>query len=151
MYLFVCFFSLCGKKLTNRLTQTHTIGNECRVNFSWSSEHIFNLIRFVIQKLRDFKERTEGFSVRNEKSKYTRHYSRYVTEGGAKMLIGRFRNNDTRALPKNWRGTKFRVINSKAIMINPREICKILLTPGRKPGKNTSIYIYIYIYIVIKH
>src|SRR6218665_892259 len=52
--LFVCLFSLCGKKLTNRLTQTHTIGNECRVIFSCSNEHIFNLIRFVIQKLRVF-------------------------------------------------------------------------------------------------
>src|SRR6218665_3593647 len=76
-----------------------------------------------------FKERTERFSVRNKKSKYTRHYSRYVTEGGAKMLIRRFRNNDTGAFQKYWRGTKFRVINSKAIMISPREICKILLTP----------------------
>src|SRR6218665_1690076 len=127
--LFVCLFYLSGKRLRNRLTQAHKIGNECRVNFSWSSEHIFNFLRFVIQKLRVFKERTERFSVRNEKSKYTRHYSRYVTEGGAKMLIRRFRNNDTGAFRKYWRGKKFRVINSKAIMISPREICKILLTP----------------------
>src|SRR6218665_3166738 len=81
-----------------------------------------------------FKERTERFSVCNEKSKYTRHYSRYVTEGRATMLIRRFRNNDTRAFRKYWRVTKFRVINSKAIMISPPEICKVLLTPGRKPG-----------------
>ena len=46
--------SLSGKKLTNRLTQAHKIGNECRVNFSWSSEHIFNFLRFVIQKVRVF-------------------------------------------------------------------------------------------------
>ena len=70
--LFVCLFSLSGKRLTNRLTQAHKIGDECRVNFSWGSEHIFNFLRFVIQKLRVVKERTEQFSVRNEKSKYTR-------------------------------------------------------------------------------
>src|SRR6218665_2901365 len=62
-------------------------------------------------------------------SKYTRHYSSYVTEGGAKMLIRRFRNNDAGALRKYLRARKFRVINSKAIIISPREICKILLTP----------------------
>src|SRR6218665_612921 len=50
-----------------------------------------------------FKERTERFSVCNEKSKYRRHYSRYVTEGGAKMLIRRFQNNDAGALQKYWR------------------------------------------------
>jgi len=54
VYIFVCLFSLSGKKLTNRLTQAHKIGNECRVNFLWSSEHIFNFLRFVIQKLRVF-------------------------------------------------------------------------------------------------
>src|SRR6218665_4125628 len=91
VYVFVCLFSLSVERLTNRLTQTRKIGNDCRVNFSWSSEHIFNFLSFVIQKLRVFfKERTERFSVRIEKSKY----SRYVTEGGAKMLIRRFRNND---------------------------------------------------------
>src|SRR6218665_799052 len=53
VYVFVCLFSLSAKKLTNRLTQTRKIGNDCRprVNFSWSSEHIFNFLRFVIQKL----------------------------------------------------------------------------------------------------
>jgi len=43
------------------------------------------------------------------------HSSRYVTEGRAKMLIRRFLNNDTGAFRKYWRGTEFRVINSKAI------------------------------------
>ena len=52
--LFVCLFSLSVEKLTNRLTQTRKIDNDCRVNFSWSSEHIFNFLRFVIQKLRVF-------------------------------------------------------------------------------------------------
>ena len=52
--LFVRLFSLSTEKLTNRLTQTRKIGNECRVNFSWSSGHIFNFLRFVIQKLRVF-------------------------------------------------------------------------------------------------
>jgi len=37
------------------------------------------------------------------------HWSRYVTEGGAKVLIRRFRNNDAGAFRKYWRGTKFRV------------------------------------------
>src|SRR6218665_234065 len=54
VYVFVCLFSLSSKKLTNRLSQTRKIGNDCRVNFSWSSEHIFNFLRFVIQKLRFF-------------------------------------------------------------------------------------------------
>ena len=54
VYVFVCLFSLSGKRLMNRLTQAHKIGNGCRVNFSWSSEHIFNFLRFVIQKLRVF-------------------------------------------------------------------------------------------------
>jgi len=35
--------------------------------------------------------------------------SRYVTEGGAKMLIRRFRNNYAGAFRKYWHGTKFRV------------------------------------------
>jgi len=43
------------------------------------------------------------------------HSSRYVTGGGAKMLIRRFRYNDTGAFRKYWRGTEFRVINSKAV------------------------------------
>src|SRR6218665_3972053 len=43
--LCICLFSLSAKKLTNRLTQTRKIGNDCRVNFSWSSEHIFNFLR----------------------------------------------------------------------------------------------------------
>src|SRR6218665_2045127 len=38
--LFVCLFSLSVKRLTNRLTQTRKIGSDCRVNFSWSSDHI---------------------------------------------------------------------------------------------------------------
>jgi len=50
----VCLFSLSAGKLTNRLTQTRKIGNDCRVNFLWSSVHIFNFLGFVIQKLRVF-------------------------------------------------------------------------------------------------
>src|SRR6218665_341078 len=52
--LCICLFSLSAKKLTNCLMQTRKIGNDCRVNFSWSSEHIFNFLRFVIQKLQVF-------------------------------------------------------------------------------------------------
>src|SRR6218665_1047433 len=52
--LCICLFSVSAKKLTNRLTQAHKIGNECRVHFSWSREHVFNFLRFVIQKLRVF-------------------------------------------------------------------------------------------------
>src|SRR6218665_3825917 len=129
IYVFVCFFSLSVKRFTNRLTQTRKIGNDCRVNFSWSSEHIFNFLCFVIQKLRVFlKNELNDLAYASRKQNTRDHYSRYVTEGGAKMLIRRFRNNDT-TFRKYWRGTKFRVINSKAIMIRPREICKILLTP----------------------
>ena len=47
MYLFVSTFSLSAELLTNSLTQARKIGNDCRVNFSWSSEHIFNFLRFV--------------------------------------------------------------------------------------------------------
>jgi len=58
MYLlFVCMFSLSGELLTNRLTQACKIGNDYRVNFSWSSKCIFSFVRFVIQKLWAFKER----------------------------------------------------------------------------------------------
>ena len=52
--LCICLFSLSAKKFTNRLTQTRKIGKDCRVNFSWSSEHSFNFLRSVIQKLRVF-------------------------------------------------------------------------------------------------
>jgi len=54
MYLFVCSLSLSVELLTNRLTQAREIGNDCRVNFFGSSEHILNFLRFVIQKLRVF-------------------------------------------------------------------------------------------------
>jgi len=104
MYLFVCLFSLSAKRLTNRLTQTGKIGNDCTVNFSWSSDHIFNFLRFVIQKLRVFlKNELDdlAYASRNQNSRF--HYSRYVTEGGAKILIRRFRNNDTGAFRKSWR------------------------------------------------
>jgi len=47
------------------------------------------------------------YASRNQNTRV--HYSRYVTEGVAQMLIRRFRNNDTWAFRKYWRGTKFRV------------------------------------------
>jgi len=50
--------------LTNRLTQALKISIDYSVSFLWSSKHILNFLRFVIQKLRTFKERTERFSVR---------------------------------------------------------------------------------------
>jgi len=52
--LFVRSFALSSVLLMNRLTQARKIGNNYTVNFSWSSEHIFNFLRFVIQKLRVF-------------------------------------------------------------------------------------------------
>src|SRR6218665_2680059 len=63
-------FAPASLLLTNRLTHAHNICINCSDNFSWSSKHIFNFLRFVIQKLRVFKERTERYSVRVEKSKY---------------------------------------------------------------------------------
>jgi len=78
--LFVCMFALSSILLTNHLTHSLKI----RIDYS---------ITF-------FKERTERFSVRIEKSKYTRPFFGYVTEGGAKMLISCFRNNDTGAFRK---------------------------------------------------
>src|SRR6218665_2291018 len=91
MYLFVCLFSLSAKRLTNRLTQTCKIGNDCRVNFSWSSEHIFNCLRFVIEKLRVFlKNELNNLAYASRSQNSRVHYSCYVTEGGAKMLIRRF-------------------------------------------------------------
>src|SRR6218665_3182838 len=96
VYVFVCLFSLSVERLTNRLTQTRKIGNDCRVNFSWSSEHIFNLLSFVIQKLRVFLKNELNdlaYASRNQNTRV--YYSRHVNEGGAKMLIRRFRNNDT--------------------------------------------------------
>jgi len=69
IYLFVCLFAPSSVLLTNRLTQALKIRIVYRVNFSWSSKHIFNFLRFAIQKLRAFKERTERLSVRIEKSK----------------------------------------------------------------------------------
>src|SRR6218665_2054654 len=69
-----------------------------------------------------------AYASRNQNTRV--HYSRYVTEGGAKMLIRRFRNNETRAFRKYWQGTKFRVINSKAIMISPRELQDSSNSPG---------------------
>ena len=56
MYLFVCTFSPSSVLLTNRLTQALKIRIDYSVNFSWSSEHIFNFLRFVIQKSRVFKD-----------------------------------------------------------------------------------------------
>jgi len=72
--LFVCTFSPSSVLLTNCLTQAHSICIDCSDNFSSSIKHIFNLLSFVIQKLRVFKERTERFSVRIEKSKYMRPF-----------------------------------------------------------------------------
>jgi len=54
VYVFLCTFSPSSALLMNRLTQPHNICIDYRVNFSWSSKHIFNLLRFVIQKLRVF-------------------------------------------------------------------------------------------------
>ena len=51
---FVCSFALSSVLLTNRLTQALKIRIDYSVNFLWSSEHIFNFQRFVIQKLRVF-------------------------------------------------------------------------------------------------
>ena len=45
------------------------------VNISWSSEHIFNFLRFVIQKSRVFlKNEVNELNIRIEKSKYTRSF-----------------------------------------------------------------------------
>src|SRR6218665_3839870 len=56
IYLFVCLlvctFALSSVLLTNRLTQALKIRIYYCVNFFWSSKHIFNFLRFVIQKLR---------------------------------------------------------------------------------------------------
>src|SRR6218665_3590193 len=131
--LCVCTFAPSFTLHANRLTQAHNICIDYRVTFSWSSEHIFNFLCFVIQKLRVFlKNELNDLAYASRNQNTCVHYSRYVTEGRAKMLIRRFRNNDTGAFRfKYWRGTKFQVIdlNSKAIMISSREICKILLTP----------------------
>src|SRR6218665_3036659 len=99
--------------------------------YCWRNHMLFDQISkhcWLKNELNDL-----AYASRNQNTRV--HYSRYVTEVGCKMLIRRFRNNDTGAFRKYWHGTKFRVINSKAIMISPREICKILLTPRRKPGK----------------
>ena len=52
--LCVCAFAPSWTLHANRLTQAHNIYIDYRVTFSWSSEHIFNFLRFVIQKLRVF-------------------------------------------------------------------------------------------------
>src|SRR6218665_988547 len=70
IYLFVCTFAPSLVLLMNRLTQALKIRIDYSVNFSWSSEHIFNFLRFVIQKSRVFKDQTERFSIRIEISKY---------------------------------------------------------------------------------
>ena len=55
VYVFICLFvrsfALSSVLLTNRLTQALKIPIDYSVNFSWTSEHIFNFLRFVIQKL----------------------------------------------------------------------------------------------------
>ena len=53
VYVFVTF-APSSRLHANRLTQAHNICINYRVNFSWSSEHIFNFLRFVNQKLRVF-------------------------------------------------------------------------------------------------
>jgi len=74
IYLFVCTFAPSLVLLMNRLTQALKIRIDYSVNFSWSSKHIFNFVRFVIQKLRVLKKRCERFSIHIEKSKYTRPF-----------------------------------------------------------------------------
>src|SRR6218665_1590410 len=117
IYLIVCTFALSSVILTNRLIQALKICIDYNVNLLWSSKHIFNFLHFVIQKLRVFlKNELNELVYASRNQNIYGHSSRYVTEGGAKMLqIRRFRNNDTRAFRKYWRGTEFRVINSKAI------------------------------------
>src|SRR6218665_3287351 len=99
-------FALSSVLLTNRLTQALKIRMDYSVNLLWSSKHIFKFLRVVIQKLRVFfKVRTERFSVTYTSGNQNihGHSSRYVTEGGTKMLIRRFRNNDSGACRKYWR------------------------------------------------
>jgi len=54
MCLFVCMFAPSSVLLTNRLTQALKHRFDYSVNFSWRIKHIFNILRFVIQKLRVF-------------------------------------------------------------------------------------------------
>ena len=69
----VCTFAPSWTLHANRLTQAHNNCIDYRVNFSWSNEHIF-LFSYVLsfKSYEFFKERTERFSARIEKSKYTR-------------------------------------------------------------------------------
>ena len=52
--LFVCTFAVSSDLVTNRLMQALKIRIDHSVKFSWSSKHIFNFLRFVIQKLQVF-------------------------------------------------------------------------------------------------
>ena len=86
--LFVCTFTPSSVLLTNRLTQALKIRIDNSVNFSWSSKHIFNFLRFIIQKLRVFlTNELHDLAYASRNQNIRGHFSRYVTEGGAKMLI----------------------------------------------------------------
>jgi len=102
--LFTYLFSPSRERLTNCLTQASKICISCsgkvilrRAVRIFMTSYVLSFKSYELF----FKEWSERFSVRMEKSKYTRrlrrHYSRYVTESGAKMLIRRFRNNDTQS------------------------------------------------------
>src|SRR6218665_3028490 len=114
MYLFDCLYI---RSVLGNPHEPLNPGIDYNVNLLWSSKHIFNFLHFVIQKLRVFlKNELNELVYASRNQDICGHSSHYVTEGGAKMLqIRRFRNNDTRAFRKYWRGTEFRVINSKAI------------------------------------
>jgi len=93
----------------------------------------FKSYEFLKNELNDLAYASRNQNIRS-------HSSRYVTEGGAKMLIRRFRNNDTGAFRKYWRRNGVPSNKPKSYRISPREICIILLTSGHKPGKNTSVF-----------
>jgi len=81
-------FALSLVLLTNHLGQALKIRINYSVNFLWSSKHIFNFLRFVIQKLRVFlKNELNDLAYTSRNQNIPGYSSHYVTEGGAKMLI----------------------------------------------------------------
>ena len=92
MYLFVCSFVCLFVRslrprvvLTNCLTQALKNCIDDSVNSSWSSEHTFNFLRFVIQKLLVFlKNELNDLEYASKYQNMRGHSSLYVTEGGLK-------------------------------------------------------------------
>src|SRR6218665_1897810 len=116
IYLFVCTFCPSSALLTNRLRHVLKILIDYSVNFRGAESIFFStfchskVTSFIKNELNDLAYASRNQNIRG-------HSSRYVTEGGTKMLIRSIRNNKT-SISKILAGTRaIDTINTRAIIL----------------------------------